>query len=350
VADRRLRQNSPPASAGADQFAYGDNNVWSDTVIKRPHLLVLTTALAAVVSVHASGPLQSSKHPDAGTAGAAGKRASARTLRATAESETLLTEMFFVTDGAGRRRLMMRGPLQKDRSTRLFWLVDPSTSQYHVIRLTADDVKDAGRIKRIYHRFGVEVSENNISNHLAEHRRTHADRVRAVQDKMRGAAVVQQPDANGACDEIVSGPSESNSGQWIYRCHGLAIADVQGWEPARYYFDVNHLTETDTEIVWTHDETNQTFSVIDSDGGCEANPATFIATSWRTTDCSGVQFSWTGGGFHQFVSGTYQNDDFIHQLSFILGFPIPDFPVITVGSSAIVDYSGGVPSWTYDYS
>jgi len=258
-------------------------------------------------------------------------------LKPTPHTEVTLDETFLASDGVNARRLIMSGPLSKGELTRLFWVIDTTTNEYHILRLTDNHGNDAKRIQRLYEDFGYQVSEPDLANQLIQDSQVQSKRFHDFNDYVRDMKrQAGQP-------QICGGESSEEGGQYTLEGRGNGYSQVQTWEPAKYYFPVDHLNETWTRAFWTHDEPSGYFPV-NTDGFCWANPDTFAGTHWFTTYCSGVRFTPLSHGFDQAITGQYINADF---MPVVFNWYTPR--AIIVSSTASVQFVNGMANWGADY-
>ena len=292
-------------------------------------------------------------------------------LRPTADTDVVLDEILLTQDDMGRRRLVMGGPLEKGVRERLFWLADPATGRYHVLRLTGNHIADAKRIQKVYRNFGGDAADQDVADLLETDYGVQDERIRRYREKATGQPsrqarqrpqqtmpgyrllrvadglsqkqrpLVIRPLSSAGGDDCSGGEevlrSRLRTVQWVESCAGYGYADVQTWEPARFVVNVDHLNETWTGAWWNRYD----YSIygLAPYGFCWANPQTFAFTHWYTLFCQ-PHGSFYGNGFDSSWTGLYFNIDFLWE---VLG--IPYFPPIYVTSTASVQYVNGFPNW-----
>jgi hypothetical protein len=127
-----------------------------------------------------------------------------KALRPAADTEVLADEIFLASDGEGRTRLVMSGPLPKEGRQRLFWVVDKTTGEYHILKLTKDLTNDARRIVRIYRRLGVDVRVEDIALNLLPETQELKDRLLQLEQE-HGASLTRQARL-GIRYDVLNGP------------------------------------------------------------------------------------------------------------------------------------------------
>ena len=341
---------------------------------------------SSVLLVRAAG--QGNGRSNAGSQSSHAGRTRVTPLRPTSDSDVVLDEILLSQDDMGRRRVIMSGPLENGVRERLFWIADPQSGRYHILRLTGDHGADAKRIQKVHRNFGEEISDQDVADMLQTDSNTQDGRIRELRAKANGQpsrrarleqrrpepaepgyrvvrvandlaqtqrppvavngqrfGVLRQPaspaaDDCAASDEVVR--PRLRTVQWVERCAGYGYADVQTWELVRFVTSrVNHLNETWTAAWWNR--ANSAVYGLYVDGFCWANPSTFVGTHWFTTFCWPHSSSY-GTGFDSSWTGQYVNIDFLHQV-----LQAPYLTPIYVTSTASVQYVNGSPNWGAQY-
>jgi hypothetical protein len=263
----------------------------------------------------------------------------------------------------GRLKLAMSGQLPRNAMQRLFWLVDPKTQEYTVLRLIGDDDLDARRIVAAYGARGVvRVAEDFVAalraDRLSNEKRFEDGKDRAIRRSKPRAIERDDSDSHGPCapevnDETLPSARPTHGTQQTYSCQGYGYADVEIWEVAKVQgLPVDHLNETNVEVDWFHDiygdfDINQGpshYFSVSSWGECWANSQTFIGTYWQTGFCSGHQPTQYQYGFDVNKVGYYENVDFLPVLGLYLGVNL-EAEFTQVVSSAAVQYTYGQANW-----
>jgi hypothetical protein len=269
------------------------------------------------------------------------KRVGVERLRPHADTEAKLDEMWLTTDEDGRHKITMSGGLEKGKVERLFWAVDSRDHTYTVVRLTGNHADDATRIQKVYKRLGYDTPVNAIADKLWRHHVSIEDTRRKLKEQAQSDAAafwLDPPvDENG---HRLGGPSagcEAGGGQYAQVCYGSGFADVQTWEPAKYFFNVDYLNETLMTASWLHNVSTGGIYAVSPGGFCWSNAQTFAGTHWYTNAC--IPSSTLSTDYLDLARvGQYYNDDF----SFIL------FGVhhrITITSEASVQSINGTGNW-----
>src|SRR5262249_42758821 len=92
------------------------------------------------------------------------------------------------------------GPLEKGVRLRLFWIADPVSGQYSVVRLTDDYEGDAKRIQKAHRNFGADVSAQEVTELLRSDANVQDQRIRGIERKALG-----QPDPQARREEVRPG-------------------------------------------------------------------------------------------------------------------------------------------------
>ena len=264
------------------------------------------------------------------------------------KTEAILDELWMTTDDQGRRRLTMTGPLVDRKLQRLFYLIDPATNTYRLIRLTGNDDQDTQRVQQAFTEAGGQVTAESIKIRLTTQREAAEERDRSFKTKIEQGVAPQESRLHVDCRPRVTdepamtdhGPAVWEDDQWSTSCDGFAWADIQTWEPARYFFDVLHLNETFAAADWTHYEPSG-YTPNSRSGSCWANPQTFIYTTWYQTYCNKTYTSFYHG-FDWTVTGNYVNWDFS-----LYAFGVPRG--ISITSTASVQANNGNAIWGAQY-
>ncbi len=290
--------------------------------------------LLDVASLQATRAKQLPRQPD-GTAGRI-------ILDRDPQSETDLIQAELVVGPNGRTELIMKGPLEFGEDVAIWATVDPATMTYRTFK-TNDPVASSRRIAAHFGRRGVAVNERGLEDNIRRSNRSRGDRFRELKNRRGGGGEVseqppidlssqydfEQPDGSAVTNATV--PCEAQN-----ICEEQGFAEVQTWEPARWIFDVDHLTETRNDAIWLRNVSTGSISASSS-GHCWANPFTFVATNWYQTGPCVRSHVPTGGfttWFDSSTTGTYLNYNFV-----------VDDHAVHVTASAQVQFANGMAIW-----
>lgn len=178
---------------------------------------------------------------------------------------------------------------KQDRSFRIFVLDDPAV--------------DSVRIHDYLEALGVHISKEALLHGLVVRERRYAERVRRSDSRPKQFFPRSvTPTLEQEADEEAPSNLEPEGS-----CSGELWADSQTWEPAKYLFPVDELTDTLIDATFLVDASSQWAYVWDH--YCWSNPETFAFTSWFTSSCfAGVYSDY--GILEYYQSGDYYNYDF----------------------------------------
>ena len=318
--------------------------------VRRIASMLMSTVLLALVAGGTAFARQAngSATPGSPQPATGPTRVRVKQLRPASGSEVVLPEAWLTSDGSGHMKVTLTGPLTKGRLERLFWLVQPTTNTYHVLRLTDDDREDARRIQKLYRKLGSDVSEVDLSDRLSKSRLKAAKRHEVMMDSVNKQGGPQADSQEDGCASAGGTLGDDEDGQYAVSCFGSGWADLQVWElAAELGFNVDYLNETYVQTQWSHTIHPwgaQEFSLLyPTNGFCWANGNTFIHTHWYVLDC--IPTGWVNStGFDISLTGYFWNNDFPPVIYNYFGLYFP--PVNTyVTSTPAVQFVNGFANW-----
>ena len=113
------------------------------------------------------------------------KGAHVKALRAAVDTDVVPDEVFLASDSEGHTRLFMGGPLPKNGRERMFWVVDRSTGEYRILRLSGDGTKDAERIAGVYRKLGVDIPAQHIAANLLPESQRLTEQLQRLEEQTR---------------------------------------------------------------------------------------------------------------------------------------------------------------------
>jgi hypothetical protein len=312
-------------------------------------------------------------------------RVHVKALRPSSDTEVVLDEITLATNEQNRTRLIMRGSLKSSASKNFYYVVDPRTSEYEIVKLTGNHDRDAKKIQHTYKKHGVDISDSLMANRLSERATKLEETVKSMYERIsatkalarsmpardiapRYIDAVYRPPAHEKGDDPMRplqtldlkrahhGPPADTcragaSGgrienvQFSDFCYGYGWADIQTWEPAKYFFDVDHLSETNVGAYWTR--MGSRIIAVEGDGACWSNPYSFFGTVWATVDCIDHSHVMPTDNFDMAKTGLYGNDNFVHQFFWnFFGIETEAHAAIYTTETVGVDYANGSASWS----